>query len=84
MQVILASLHAIAADGLDADGLREALRAYAVDPDHRFETIIGTLGFDANGDSTQQVVSFYRVDPEAADGAGDWVLVKEQDFGPAP
>ncbi len=65
-------------------GCREALRAYAVDPDHRFETIIGTLGFDANGDSTQQVVSLYRVDPEAADGAGDWVLVKEQDFGPAP
>lgn len=84
VQVILASLHAIAADGPDADGLREALRAYAVDPDHRFETAIGTTGFDANGDSTQQVVSLYRVDPEGADGAGDWVLVKQQDFGSAP
>ena len=81
-QVILASLEAIAADGPDAEGLREALRAYAVDPDHRFETIIGTVGFDANGDSTQQVVSFYRVDPEAADGAGDWALIKQQNFGP--
>ena len=42
------------------------------------------MGFDANGDSTQQVVSLYRVDPEGADGAGDWVLVKRQDFGSAP
>ena len=81
-QVILASLEAIAADGPDAEGLREALRAYAVDPDQRFETIIGTVGFDANGDSTQQVVSFLSVDPQAADGAGDWDLIKQQDFGP--
>ena len=81
-QVILASLEAIAADGPDAEGLREALRAHAVDPAHRFQTIFGTLGFDANGDSIQQVVSFYRVDPEAADGAGDWDLIKQQNFGP--
>jgi ABC-type branched-subunit amino acid transport system substrate-binding protein len=83
VQVILASLEAIAADGPDAAGLREALRAYAVDPDHRVETVIGTVGFDTNGDSTQQMVSFLRVDPQAADGAGDWVLMKQQDFGPA-
>ena len=83
-QVILASLEAVAADGPDADGLREALRAYAVDPAHRYETIIGSVGFDANGDSTQQVVSFLRVDPQAADGAGDWDLIKQQDFGPPP
>ena len=83
-QVILASLEAIAADGPDAKGLREALRAHAVDPAHRYETVFGTLGFDANGDSTQQVVSFLRVDPQAADGAGDWALMKYQDFGSAP
>ncbi len=83
-QVILASLEAVAADGPDADGLREALRAHAVDPAHRYETIIGSVGFDANGDSTQQVVSFLRVDPQAADGAGDWDLIKQQDFGPPP
>lgn len=81
-QVILASLEAVEADGPDADGLREALRAHAVDPANRYETIIGSVGFDANGDSTQQVVSFLRVDPQAADGAGDWALIKQQDFGP--
>jgi hypothetical protein len=36
-----------------------------VDPAHRYETAIGTVGFDANGDSTTQMVSFFRVDPEA-------------------
>jgi ABC-type branched-subunit amino acid transport system substrate-binding protein len=81
-QVILASLEAAAEDGPSADELREAVRAHAVDPGNRYETVLGTVGFDANGDSTQQMISFYRVDPEAADGAGDWVLLKQQDFGP--
>jgi branched-chain amino acid transport system substrate-binding protein len=81
-QVILASLEAAAEDGPSADELREAVRAHAVDPGHRYETVLGTVGFDANGDSTQQMVSLYRVDPRAADGAGDWVLMKQQDFGP--
>jgi class 3 adenylate cyclase/ABC-type branched-subunit amino acid transport system substrate-binding protein len=84
MQVILASLDAIAEDGPDAERLRESLRAHAVDPTHRYETVLGTVGFDANGDSTQQFVSFLRVDPTAADGAGDWVFLKQQDFGPPP
>ena len=84
MQVILASLEAAAGDGPSADELREAVRAHAVDPRNRYETVFGTLGFDANGDSTQQMVSFYRVDPQALDGAGDWALVKQQDFGSPP
>jgi class 3 adenylate cyclase len=81
-QVILASLEAVAEDGPDAGGLREAVRARAVDPAHRYETAIGTVGFDVNGDSSRQMVSFFRVDPGAAGGAGDWALIKQQDFGP--
>ena len=84
VEVIVASLRAIAPTGPTADGMREALRAYAVDPRHRYETVLGTVGFDANGDSIQQFVTFYRADPSAADGAGDWVIHKQQDFGPAP
>ena len=84
MEVITESLSAIAASGPDSTELREALRAYAVDPAHRYDTVLGTVGFDANGDSIQQFVSFYRVDPAAADGAGDWVLLSQQDYGPAP
>ena len=83
-QVILESLRGVAATGPSAAGLREAVRAYAVDPTHRFETVIGTVGFDANGDSLQQFVTFYRIDPSAAGGKGDWVIDKQQDYGPAP
>jgi branched-chain amino acid transport system substrate-binding protein len=82
VQVILASLEAVSEDGPDANQLREALRARAVDPAHRYDTVLGTVGFDENGDSTQQMVSILRVDPRAADGAGDWVLLRQQDFGP--
>jgi len=83
-EVIFDSLRAVAATGPSAADLRERLRAWAVDPTHRFETVIGTVGFDANGDSLQQFVTFYRVDPSAAGGAGDWVIDKQQDYGPAP
>jgi branched-chain amino acid transport system substrate-binding protein len=83
-EVIVEALRAAAKAGTSPDGLREAVRAYAIDPAHRFETVIGTVGFDANGDSRQQFVTFYRVDPSAAGGKGDWVIVKQQDYGPAP
>jgi len=82
-QVILDSLRAVALTGPSAATLREAVRAYAVDPTQRFETVIGTVGFDGNGDSLQQFVTFYRVDPSAAGGKGDWVIDKQQDYGPA-
>ena len=80
-QVVVASLQAVAEDGPTAKDLRDVVRAHAVDPVNRYETAIGTVGFDENGDSTTQMVSFFRVDPEAAAGAGDWVLIKQQDFG---
>jgi branched-chain amino acid transport system substrate-binding protein len=83
-EVILASLRSVAATGPSAAQLRDAVRAYAVDPSHRYETVIGTVGFDANGDSLQQFVTFYKVDMSAAAGAGDWVIDKQQDYGPAP
>lgn len=83
-EVILASLRAIAPTGPSPDGLREAVRAYAVDPTHRYATVIGTVGFDANGDSLQQFVTLYQVDTSAAGGKGGWVIDKQQDYGPAP
>jgi len=84
VEVIVASLRAIAQTGPEADHVREALRAHAADPGHRYETVLGTVGFDSNGDSIQQFVTFFRGDPAAADGAGDWVSHTQQDFGPAP
>jgi branched-chain amino acid transport system substrate-binding protein len=79
-EVIIQSLGAVAESNPSAEGLREAVRAYAVDPSHRYETIFGVLGFDANGDSTQQHVSWFRADPAAGE-SGDWVVEKQQDFG---
>ncbi|MDQ2853814.1 MAG: ABC transporter substrate-binding protein [Chloroflexota bacterium] len=77
MEIIVASLRQVATQSPSAENLREALRAHATDTSHQFATILGTVGFDTNGDSTQQFVTFYRVD------AGDWVIDKQQDFGPA-
>ncbi|MDP9269620.1 MAG: ABC transporter substrate-binding protein [Chloroflexota bacterium] len=83
VEVIVDSLRAVATTKSTSQGLREALRAYAVS--HQFdETAIGNVKFDANGDLVHQFVTFYRVDPSAAGGKGDWVIAKQQDFGPAP
>ena len=79
-----AALRKVASRGTSATGLRDALRGEAVDPSHQYPTVLGTLGFDANGDSRQQFVTFYRVDPTADDRKGDWVIEKQQDYGPAP
>jgi branched-chain amino acid transport system substrate-binding protein len=82
VQVIVETLQAVATTGQTPAALREAVRAYAIT--HRFDTVIGDVRFDANGDSIHQFVTFYRVDPTAAGGKGDWVIFKQQDFGPAP
>jgi branched-chain amino acid transport system substrate-binding protein len=84
VQVIVDSLREVAKSRPTAGTIREALRAYATDPTHRFDTAIGDVRFDANGDPVHQFVTFYRVDPSAAGKKGDWVIFKQQDFGPAP
>jgi ABC-type branched-subunit amino acid transport system substrate-binding protein len=84
VEVIVDSLRGVARDRPASQGLREAVRAYAVDPAHHFETVVGDVAFDANGDSVHQYVTFFRVDPTAAGGLGDWVIDKQQDYGPAP
>ena len=84
VQIIAAALHEILDEAGSPDQARALLRAAVADPEQRFETVLGTVGFDANGDARQQFVTFYRVEASAAGGAGDWVIFKKQDFGPAP
>lgn len=84
VEIIVAALRGIAPQGPAVEEVRGLLRAYAVDPARRYETVLGTVGFDANGDALQQFVTFYRVEASAAGGTGDWVIFKKQDFGPAP
>ena len=84
-QVISTRLRAVAATGPSADAVcatpsapTPSTRAIAT------RRSSARVGFDANGDSLQQFVTFYRVDPSAAGGKGDWVIDKQQDYGPAP
>ena len=78
-QVILAALEK-AGNGTDVKALREAVRSYVTTPANKFDTVLGSLNFDQNGDTSQKIISFYKVDPAAADGKGDWVFEKQQDF----
>ncbi len=80
-QVILQALQAVAATTTSPSALREAVRAYATDPTHKFNTQLGTISFDQNGDTSQHIISFYKTDMTAAGGKGDWVFVRQQDFG---
>ena len=68
-----AILQALAAVGND----RESVRAYVTDSRHSFTPVLGTLSFDANGDTTHPVVSYYRYDPATR----DWAFFREKDFG---
>lgn len=63
---------------------REAVRAYIFDTaaKHTYNTVMGTISFNACGDIEQPVMSFYKVDPSAEGGKGGWVYVKQQAFQP--
>ena len=84
IEIFFEALRATASPAFTSGQLREAARRYAVDTNRRYETVVGNIGFDENGDNLRQFVGIYRVDPSAAGGAGDWALVKKQDYGPAP
>jgi branched-chain amino acid transport system substrate-binding protein len=82
VEIIVQALEGVAPSGPTEKDLREAVRAYAVDTSHDHETVLGPVTFDGNGDPIRQYVTFYGVQASAADGAGDWVPIKQQDFRP--
>jgi branched-chain amino acid transport system substrate-binding protein len=80
-QIFLQALQAVAGSaGTDLAKLREAVRAYVADPSHTYNTVLGTVGFDANGDTTQHTISYYKYDATAK----DWVFFKQRDFTADP
>jgi branched-chain amino acid transport system substrate-binding protein len=81
--VILKSLEAFLKANPNADmkAIREGVRAYATDPNNKFDTVLGSESFDKNGDTTLPYISFYTVDPAAKGGVGDWVFKEQIDFG---
>jgi branched-chain amino acid transport system substrate-binding protein len=71
-QIIIEGIKAAVAGG---DVTRETVRAAVVDKGTVFETVLGSVSFDAVGDTTQRIISLYKVD------MGEWVFVKEINYG---
>jgi hypothetical protein len=71
---------AVAAGTTDLAAIREAVRAGSTVAGNTFDTVVGPVGFDKNGDITTPYMSFYKTDLTAAGGKGDWVYVKQQAF----
>ncbi|HET7495177.1 MAG TPA: branched-chain amino acid ABC transporter substrate-binding protein [Candidatus Limnocylindrales bacterium] len=69
-QVILDAMNRAAP--ADKASAREALRAAATATDHTYNLIVGDVTFDANGDTSQHIVSIYKFDAAGAGGKGDW------------
>ena len=59
--------------------LKEAVRVAAVDTTHTYKTIVGDVKFDANGDTSQLIVSVYSFDAAGASGKGDWKFESQLD-----
>jgi branched-chain amino acid transport system substrate-binding protein len=79
-QIFLQALKAVSSGVTDLGKLREAVRAYVADPSHTFDTVLGKVGFDANGDTTQHTISYYQFDATSK----DWKFLKQRDFTAEP
>ena len=60
--------------------LRESVRAAGTATDVTYKTIVGDITFDANGDTSQKIVSIYSVDGAGANGKGDWKFQTQVDY----
>jgi branched-chain amino acid transport system substrate-binding protein len=80
-QVVIDALKRAGATAADKSALREAVRAAGTDTTAKYTTIVGDITFDANGDTSQKIVSIYSVDPTAANGKGDWKFQTQVDYG---
>ena len=65
-------LQALAKVGPD----REAVRAYVTNTSNKFDTVLGQITFDANGDTSQHIISYYKFDPATK----DWLFFEQRDF----
>jgi len=59
--------------------LKEAVRAATTDTTHTYKTIVGDVTFNADGDTSQLIVSIYSYDPAGAGGKGDWKFDSQVD-----
>jgi branched-chain amino acid transport system substrate-binding protein len=76
-QVFIDALgRAAAKNPADNKALREALRVTLTDSTHQYSTIQGNFTFDANGDTSQKIVSIYSYDATAK----DWKFETQVDY----
>ena len=69
-QVILQALQNVGAS-------RSKIRAYVTDTSHTYNTVLGSFHFDANGDTSQHIISDYKFDPTTK----NWKFFQQKDFG---
>ena len=79
-QVFLQALQAVGSGVTDLKTLREDVRAYVADPSHTYDTQLGKFSFDANGDTTQHIISYYGFDATTQ----DWKFLQQRDFTAKP
>lgn len=81
MQILLDAIGRASATNPSGDAaVREAVRKALSDTAHKYQTAMGEISFDKNGDTSQKIVSVYKVDLTLANGKGDWVAAKEIAF----
>jgi branched-chain amino acid transport system substrate-binding protein len=79
-QVFLQALKAVSTGVTDLAQLREKVRAYVADPTYSYDTVLGTFTIDANGDTSQHVISYYQYDATLK----DWKFLQQRDFTANP
>jgi branched-chain amino acid transport system substrate-binding protein len=79
-QVFMTALKAVGSGVTDLGQLREKVRAYVADPSHSYDGVLGKFSFDANGDTTQHTISYYKYDASTK----DWAFIKQRDFTADP
>ena len=80
-QVVIDALNrAGATNPADMTALKEAVRVAGTATDVTYKTIVGDITFNADGDTSQKIVSIYSVDPAGANGKGDWKFETQVDY----
>jgi branched-chain amino acid transport system substrate-binding protein len=80
-QVVIDALNrAGATNPADMTALKEAVRVAGTDTAVTYPTILGDITFNADGDTSQKIVSIYSVDPAGANGKGDWKFETQVDY----
>ena len=80
-QVVLDALkRAAATSPADMTALKEAVRVAGTDTTVTYTLDVGKVSFNADGDTSQLIVSIYSVDPAGANGKGDWKFETQVDY----